>query len=153
MIILNHAVFHEPRKESRGPRRGKGNRGAKGMCRRGWGKAGGQQRQPGGAGALGWGEGRNPGHMLAFSSEAGGFHSWGGLGRGRRKVEQWKMGTSPNSGEDEVIPAEANQNSPLGRQKKGFTRPKTAEMASGCQERRRGKFWARGHEPQRPHPG
>lgn len=34
------------------------------------------------------------------------------------KVEPWKMGTPPNSGEDEVIPAEANQNSPLGRQKR-----------------------------------
>lgn len=33
------------------------------------------------------------------------------------KAEQWKMGTPPNSAEDEVIPAEANQNSPLGRQK------------------------------------
>lgn len=33
------------------------------------------------------------------------------------------MGTPPNSGEDEVIPAEANQSSPLGRQK-GFTRQK-----------------------------
>lgn len=32
------------------------------------------------------------------------------------KVGLWKMGTLPNSGEDDVIPAEANQNTPLGSQ-------------------------------------
>lgn len=32
------------------------------------------------------------------------------------KVGLWKMGTRPNSGEGDVIPAEANQNTPLGSQ-------------------------------------
>lgn len=49
------------------------------------------------------------------------------------KVEPWKMGTPPNSGEDEVIPAETNQSSPLGRQK-GFYEAKYAETSSSCQE-------------------
>lgn len=69
------------------------------------------------------------GTYLAFSAEAGGGESPRKSGRGRlvekrwpegtpwMKAEQWKMGTPPNSAEDEVIPAEANPNSPLGGQK------------------------------------
>lgn len=61
------------------------------------------------------------------------------------KVEQWKTGTSPNSGENEVIPAEANQNSPLGRQKRVLLGQKLWRLLAAAKEG--GEPWAQGHEP------
>lgn len=77
MIILNNAVSHEPWKESRGPWSGKQNLRGR-VVGGGWGgagkKLGGRQGSPGVSGSAGVGRGRHPGHTLAFSSEAGGFH-------------------------------------------------------------------------------
>lgn len=80
----------------------------------GWGGgAGGSQDSPG---ALGWGENRIQG--THSPRQAGGSQSSRQAGAGRPlekrwprgtpwvKVKPWKMGTPPNSGEDEIIPAE-----------------------------------------------
>lgn len=103
-----------------------------------------------------------------ISGKAGGFQSSGSLGQGGlerkdgqkgtpwMKVEPWKMGASSNSREGEVIPAEANQNSPVGRRKRVLLGQKLQRASAAARkggEARQGEPWAQGHEPQRPHPG
>lgn len=91
------------------------------------GKAWGGQNGPG---ALGWGQNRAQDMHLPSQSGVGGTPKLRRAGAERpfekrwpegtpwMKVGPWKMGTSPSSGEDELIPVEANQSSPLGRQKR-----------------------------------
>lgn len=123
------------------------------------GKAGGSRDSPR---ALGCGETRIQGTHLPSQTWLGEPDAQAGWGRMALektwpegipwvKVEPWKMGTPSNSGEDEVIPAEANQSSPLGRQR-GFYEAKCSETSSSCQE---GKPGQPGPMPgaRGPHPG
>lgn len=95
----------------------------RGNCRRGWAKPGAARtaQEP-------WGGERteqNPGHAPPEPGWGTPKHRQAGTGRPWEKrwpqgtpwvkVKPWKMGTPPNSGEDEIIPAAANQSCPLGR--------------------------------------
>lgn len=98
----------------------------RGNCRRGWAKPGAARaaQEP-------WGgerTGQNPGHALPEPGWGAPKHRQAGAGRPWEerwpqgtpwvKVKPWKMGTPPNSGEDEIIPAAANQSCPLGRRER-----------------------------------
>jgi hypothetical protein len=67
------------------------------------------------------------------------------------KVEPWKMGTAPNHREDEVIPAEANQNSPLGRQKRILLGQELWRLLAAA--KKEGQPGPKAMSPGRPHPG
>lgn len=128
----------------------------------GWDKAGSSQDHPG---MLVCGkENRNLGHTLACPSESEGFNAWAGWGRVAfrekmargtpwLKVELWKMGTSQIL-EDEVIPAEANQNSPLrGGKKEVLLGQKLQQALAAAKKGEARRALGPGHELWRPHLG